>query len=328
MRKAIILLSCAVAISTIGYIVLEGVSFLDAFFMTIVTLSTVGYSEVFTLSETGKIFTSFMILVNIGVVAYALSVFTEYIVQGQFFYQRNKKRMENRVKKLSNHIIICGYSKYAEESILHFDAYDQEWVLIERSEGQLKEFQLLHPNGMFILGDASEDDILEMVQIKKAKAVICTMADKSENIFITLTARQLNPKIKIIARTADNRTETKLRKAGANHIIMPERISGFYMATVVNKPGTVEFFDQITNEWQSEVHIEEIAFDKVKTGMQNKSLAELNISQQTGANIIGFKDQQGQYIINPGGDTSLDQGTSLIALGTESQIKALMDMCG
>jgi voltage-gated potassium channel len=109
---------------------------------------------------------------------------------------------------------------------------------------------------------------------------------------------------------------------------MPERISGFYMATVVNKPGTVEFFDQITNEWQSEVHIEEIAFNDLREGLQYKCLSEMNITEQTGANIIGFKDQNGKYIINPAADTSFDKGTSLIALGTEIQIKSLREYCG
>jgi len=316
------------AISTLGFVLIEDVSLLDAFFMTIITLSTVGYSEVFPLSDIGKIFSSIMILLNILVVAYTLSAFTEYIIAGNFFKQRNKIRMEKRVRKLSNHIIICGYSKYAEESIQHFEAYNQKWVLIEREEERIKQFRQLHEDGMYIQGDGSEDDILEMVQIKKAKAIISAMSDNSENIFITLTARQLNPKIKIIARTADNRTENKLRTAGADHVIMPERISGFYMATVVNKPGTVEFFDQITNEWQSEVHIEEVSFDDLKDGMQHKCLAEMNIAEQTGANIIGFKDQSGKYIINPAGDTTLDGGTSLIALGTEVQIKALREYCG
>ena len=122
MRKALLLLSCAVAISTIGFMIIEEVSLLDAFFMTIITLSTVGYSEVFPLSNSGKIFSAFMIMLNIGVVAYTLSVFSEYIIAGNFFKHRNKIRMEKRVRKLSNHIIICGYSKYAEESIQHFEA--------------------------------------------------------------------------------------------------------------------------------------------------------------------------------------------------------------
>ena len=328
MRKALLLLSCAVAISTIGFMIIEEVSLLDAFFMTIITLSTVGYSEVFPLSNSGKIFSAFMIMLNIGVVAYTLSVFSEYIIAGNFFKHRNKIRMEKRVRKLSNHIIICGYSKYAEESIQHFEAYNQKWVLIEREEERINQFQQLHEDGMFIQGDGSEDEILEMVQIKKAKAIISAMSDNSENIFITLTARQLNPKIKIIARTASSRTEKKLRTAGADHVIMPERISGFYMATVVNKPGTVEFFDQITNEWQSEVHIEEIAFNDLREDLQYKCLSEMKITEQTGANIIGFKDQNGKYIINPAADTSFDKGTSLIALGTEIQIKSLREYCG
>jgi len=328
MRRAIILLTCAVAISTIGYMLIEDVSMLDSFFMTIITLSTVGYSEVFPLSDAGRLFSSIMILCNIVILAYTLSAFTEYIIQGQFFNLRNKKRMEKRVQKLSNHIIICGYSKYAKESIQHFKSYGQEWVLIERDEEKIKQYRQMHPDGMFMLGDGSEDEILELVQIKRAKAIICAMADNSENIFITLTARGLNPKIKIIARTADNRTESKLRKAGADHIIMPERMGGFYMATVVNKPGTVEFFDKITQEWESEVHIEEVAYDDMKDSFKDKVLGDMDIQGNTGANVIGYKDKDGKYVINPASNVAICHGSSLIALGTEAQIKALMDYCG
>jgi len=224
MRKALILLFCAVAVSTIGFMIIEGASLLDCFFMTVVTLSTVGYSEVFPLSSTGKVFSSVMILTNMGVIAYALSAFSEYIISGEYFKNRNLKQMENRIQKLNNHIIICGYSKYSEESIHQFDAHNQTVLLIDRDEDKMKLYQERHPDGLYLLADASDDHILEKAQISKAKALICAMADRSENIFITLTARQLNPSIKIIARTADDRTEEKLRKAGANHIIMPEHL--------------------------------------------------------------------------------------------------------
>lgn len=328
MRKALILLFLAVAISTIGFMIIEGASLLDSFFMTIVTLSTVGYSEVFPLSDTGKVFSSIMILANIGVLAYALSFFTEYIIQGQFLKQRNLKRMENRIQKLSNHIIICGYSKYSEESILQFEAHSQTVLLIDRDEEKIKLFLERHPDGLYIQADASDDDVLVKAKIGNAIALICAMADRSENIFITLTARQLNPSIKIIARTADDRTEEKLRKAGANHVIMPERMGGFYMATVVNKPGTVEFFDRITNEWESEVHIEEISYQAIKSGFKDKTLGEMKINEKTGANIIGFRDEHGKYIINPSMQTALREGSSMIALGTPQQIEKLVAYCG
>jgi len=302
MRKALILLFLAVAISTIGFMIIEGASLLDSFFMTIVTLSTVGYSEVFPLSDTGKVFSSIMILANIGVLAYALSFFTEYIIQGQFLKQRNLKRMENRIQKLSNHIIICGYSKYSEESILQFEAHSQTVLLIDRDEEKIKLFLERHPDGLYIQADASDDDVLVKAKIGNA--------------------------IKIIARTADDRTEEKLRKAGANHVIMPERMGGFYMATVVNKPGTVEFFDRITNEWESEVHIEEISYQAIKSGFKDKTLGEMKINEKTGANIIGFRDEHGKYIINPSMQTALREGSSMIALGTPQQIEKLVAYCG
>lgn len=328
MRKALLLLALAVVISTIGFMIIESASLLDSFFMTIVTLSTVGYREVFPLSDAGKVFSSIMILANMGVLAYALSAFSEYIIEGQFLKQRNLKRMEDRVQKLSNHIIICGYSKYSEESILQFAAHNQDVLLIDRDEEKIKEYLQRHPDGMYIEADASDDHILEQAQISKAKALICAMADRSENIFITLTTRQLNPTIKIIARTADDRTEEKLRKAGADHVIMPERMGGFYMATVVNKPGTVEFFDRLTNEWESEVHIEEITYQGIQPRLKDLSLGDMQIYEKTGANIIGFRDPAGKYIINPAMDLQLITGSSLIALGTPQQIEALVKYCG
>ena len=325
--NAAFLLFISFAGGTTGYMIIEDYSLADAFYMTVITISTVGYGEVVPLSQSGRIFTSLLILYNLGVVAYGVSMFTTYMASGQLFISIKKAQMEKQIEALSDHIVICGYSRYAEESIIHFIKFAQPLVLIEREEDKIELFRKKHPDLPYVIGDGSDDEVLVSANILKAKALICAISDDSENVFITMTARQLNPNLNIIARTANNKTERKLEMAGANHIIMPERIGGFYMATLVNKPGTVEFFTQITNEFESDVRIEEICYEDVKDSLKDKTIAEMDILQKTGANIIGFKFGVHEYIVNPQPSTVLSVGTSLVALGSAQQINGLVEYC-
>ncbi|MBT8219351.1 MAG: potassium channel protein [Bacteroidia bacterium] len=327
-RNAFMLVIATITVSTIGYMVIEGYTLLEAFYMTVITISTVGYTEVRTLTDAGRLFSAIMILINIGVVAYTVSAFMDYTVNGKFFKKFNLLRMKEKIQKLRDHIIICGYSKVAEETMQNFASMNQPMVLIERDADKIEEYVKHHPKGLFIEADASADEVLEYAQIHKAKALITAISDDSENIFITLSARQLCPTLNIVARTADAKTEQKLIKAGADHILMPEIIAGFYMAQLVNKPGAVEFFTHITNKLDADVLIEEIEYKEVKPDFHDKSLREIDLQNQTGANIIAILTEDGEYIVNPAEDTVFHHDSKLIALGTEHQIKELRRYCG
>ena len=162
--------------------------------------------------------------------------------------------------------------------------------------------------------------------IQRAKAIICALADDSDNLFIVLSARQLAPKINIISRAMDPRSEKKLMMAGANHVVMPEQIGGFYMATLVSKPGAVEFFSFITREYQSDIRFEEIHFDDLPASSRHIAMRDLHLRARTGVNVIGHRDKNGNYHVNPAPETILAPDESFIVLGNEEQLEKLHRM--
>lgn len=322
-RTAFGLLAISVAIGVIGFVTVEGYSFLDAFYMTIITLSTVGFSEVRPLSGSGRIFTSIYILGNIGVYAYAATAFSRYIIEGEIFKKRFIKNMEKRINALHHHVIVCGFGKYGYEICRHLEGQGQAFIVIERDELEIEKAKMQFDNLLWLVGDATSDELLIAAGIERAKTIMAATGDDSENIFIVLTAKQLNKNIDVISRAVAKRSEKKMFLAGANHVIMPDQIGGFYMAVLVNKPDVVDFFSFIANETNTDIGFEEIHFNDFSKSMKGKMLKELNIRSYAGANVIGLRDTKGQYSANPGPDTILKAGESYIVIGNKKQITKL-----
>lgn len=322
-RLALGLLLAEVLLGMLGYMVLENYSAEEAIYMTIITISTVGFTEVQPLDIGGRIFTTILILANIGIFAYLLAVFSYFIIQGEIFKKMHLNLINNRIAKLENHIILCGYGKYGREAAAHFDDHKLSYVVIDKDPELIEHIQKSEDPILYLEGDATIDEILERAGIEKAAAIISALPDDSENVFIVLTARQINPSIKIISRARDPRTNKKLLKAGANHVVMPDQIGGFYMATLVSKPSAVEFFSFLTNDFHSDIGFEEISFDKLAPNYQHKTIRELGVRHATGANIIGYKQPNGKYIVNPPPDTAFLPNSSFIILGNNEQLKAV-----
>jgi len=322
---ALMLVLVSFVIGIMGFMLIENYSFLEAFYMTAITISTVGYTEVKPLSANGQLFSGVYIILNLGIFAYALSAFTSYVAHGEFFRKIHRNFIEQQISKMKDHIILCGYGKYGKEVVDNFLHHNIDFIVIERNPQKIIEIQEREDKIHYVEGDTTHDDILLLAGISKARALISSLGDDTENVFTVLSARQLNPKLNIISRSLHPKTEGKLRMAGADHVIMPEQIGGFYMATLVNKPGAVDFFSFITNEYESDIGFEEIHFDHLPDQFRNKSIKELRIRELTGANIIGFRNQAGKYSVNPGPDTICSGGTSFIVLGNEKQLRALRD---
>lgn len=323
LRVALYLVLLSFLIGIVGFMNIEGYSFLQAFYMTAITIATVGYTEVKPLSANGQLFTAIYIIVNLGIFAYALSAFTSYVAHGEFFRKMHISFIEQQISKMKDHIILCGYGKYGKEVVENFLHHDIDFIVIEKDERKIAEIQEREDKLLYVEGDTTHDDILLLAGIEKAKALVCALGDDTENVFTVLSARQLNPKINIISRSLHPKTESKLRMAGADHVIMPEQIGGFYMATLVSKPGAVDFFSFITNEYESDIGFEEITYEDLPKALKGKSIRELKIRELTGSNIIGFKNEVGKYSVNPSPDTLFSAGTSFIVLGNEKQLEAL-----
>lgn len=320
---AIGLLLAEILIGIFGYMLLENYSAAEAFYMTIITISTVGFTEVQPLDTSGRLFTTILILVNIGIFAYLLAVFSYFIIQGEIFKKMHLNLINNRIAKLENHIILCGYGKYGREAAAHFDDHDLPYVVIDKAPEVIEILQESEDPILYLEGDATIDETLEQAGIKRAAAIISALPDDSENVFIVLTARQISEKIKIISRARDPRTNKKLLKAGANHVVMPDQIGGFYMATLVSKPSAVEFFSFLTNDFHSDIGFEEISFKNLSPACQYKTIRELGVRHATGANVIGYKQPNGKYIVNPPPDTAFLPNSGFIILGNNEQLKAV-----
>lgn len=322
-KVAIFLFVFDFLLGIIGFMYLEGYKLTEALYMVVITVSTVGYSEVRPLSDIGHLFVSIYIILNVGLFAYLLSVFSYYIINGELFKRLYQNIMKKNIQKLQNHVIVCGYGRYEKEIAQHFLLHKMPFVVIENDPKVLEEIQLYNDKILYLQGDATSDDALVEAQITQAKALIAALPDDSENLFVVLTARQLNPKLNIISRAGSQRSIKKMKLGGANHVIMPEQIGGFFMATLVSRPGATEFFTRISQETEADILFEEISYDNVPASCKDKSIRELQIRQKTGANIIGYIMPSGNFVVNPSPDAVLKPGSSFIVIGSHEQISKL-----
>ncbi len=317
----LILLSLWV-IGTIGYVFIEDYSWFDAFYMTIITVATVGYQEVHPLSVEGKLFTAFLIITSFGTFAYAVSSITKFVIDGEFNEFFKNRKLNATIDKISDHVIICGYGRNGRQAAQVLKKHHKRFVVIENSATLTAT--LNHKfSELVITGDSTQDEVLLKAGIMRAKAIITTLPVDADNLFIVLTARNLNKNITIISRASEDNSDTKLKIAGANNVIMPDRVGGAHMASLVMKPDVMEFIDHITAEGGNNISLEEISFERIPDELKNKTLKDLEIRNRSGANIIGYKTAMGEYIINPSADTRIIPDSKLFVLGTPEQISAL-----
>ena len=318
----IILLILLIIIGTFGYVIISNYSWFNAFYMTIITIATVGYGEVEPLTEGGKLFTSFLIITSFITFAYAVSSATKFLMDGELNLLFKNKRLNAAIEKLNDHVIICGYGRNGKQAAQILKKHDKRFVVIESDEKVTSG--ITHRFSELILkGDATQDEILLKAGILKAKALITTLPTDSANLFIVLTARNLNPKLTIISRASDDGSDAKLKIAGANNVIMPDKVGGAHMASLVMKPDVMEFLDYITAQSADSINLEEISFDFISDSLKNKTLSDLEIRNKSGANIIGFKTVLGEYIVNPSADTKIIPHSKIFVLGAPDQIKKL-----
>lgn len=325
LRTAALFLVGDLVMGVLGFTIIEGYSFVDALYMVVITISTVGYTEVQPLSEAGKIFSAIYILFNGGLIAYILAVFSYQVIQGEIFKKMYSKSIEKQIKQLKNHVIICGYGRYGKEVSAHFKNHGIDYLIIDHDPLTIENIKNDEEHILFIEGDATHDEALITANIQEARALISALPDDAENVFTVLTARQLNPKINIISRAINPKSREKIKLAGADHVIMPDQIGGFYMATLVTKPDAVEFFSFITNQQMGDIGFEEIAYESAPSKCKDVSIKDLTIRKTTGANIIGYKDVNGVYHVNPKPDVQLTPGSSFIILGNQQQLDALRE---
>ena len=317
---AIAFLMAVLFIGTVGYIYLEDYSWMDAFYMTVITVSTVGFGEIAPLHPVGKLFTSLLIITTFGTFAYVISMITRYLISGQYRIYYKTFQVNNQLEKLSNHVIICGYGRNGRQAVKTLQAHKVPFLVIESDLELVHKLREEDSNILVIDGDATDDSVIIKAGINRALALITTLPRDTDNLFVVLTARDINKGLNIISRASDDRSEHKLRIAGANNVILPDKVGGAHMATLVTSPDLMQFLDQISMMGEDESTLVEIQFKNLPPDFEHKSILELEKRYQTGARIIGFKTPENKIIVNPSPETELVPKSKLFVLGNINQI--------
>ncbi len=322
----ILLLIFVVLSGTIGYMIIEKYSILNALYMTVITMTTVGFREVSVLSNPGKVFTIFLILGSFGIFGYVVTMVTRFVVDGVFthFYKDNK--VKKKIDRLKDHIIICGFGRNGKQASLNLHDHDEVFLIIEK-DPEVIAYLREQTEFLYIEGDSTREDILEQANIENARALITSLPVDADNLFVVLTARQMNPDLVIISRASDDNSDIKLKRAGATNVIMPDKIGGARMARLVIDPDVVEFLEYVIMEpMRSKVKIEEISCTSLAECFANKTIRELDVANKTGANIIGMKNGRKDFLVNPPADTLLTSEDQIFVLGTRAEISALKEL--
>ena len=306
-----------------GYRILANYSWIDAAYMTIITVTTVGFGEVNTSDDATKLFTIFLIISSVFIFAYSISVITEYILSRSSLQNIKYRKMKKHIHKLSGHVIICGYGRNGQQAAAKLKAYRRPFVVIENNEDVIEKSI---DDILFINGNANDDDALLNAGIEKASCLITTMPDDADNLFAVLSARQLNKDLTIISRASQEASQKKLKLAGADKTIMPDKIGGDHMASLVVLPDLIEFMDQLSTEGENTINLEEVSIDDLPENYKFKSLIDLDLRKKTGCTVIGYKDPSGVYVVNPEGETQLLPNSKIMVLGRPEQIKTLNEL--
>ncbi|MFT5750011.1 MAG: voltage-gated potassium channel [Ancylomarina sp.] len=323
---ALILMVVVIGFGTLGYMHLnEDYSFIDALYMTVITISTVGFKEVHDLTDGGKIFTILLILTSFGIFGYIVSAVTRFILDGVFRRNLKDYRVVRKIEKLSNHVIVCGFGRNGHQASLELLEHDEKVVVVDSRESSIDQIRMI-PELLFIQGDATLEEVLTSANISKAKALITAIPDDAANVYVCLTARELNPDIRIISRSSKLQSDNKLKRAGANNVIMPDLLGGRRMAKLVAQPDVIEFVDKILLQSIKGVNLIEVSCSKLASCFVGKSILDLNVRNISGANIIGLKDGEGNYIYNPSPNIILDETFQLFVLGDDKQLKRISEL--
>ncbi len=327
---ALVLTATGLAAGIIGFMWIEKFSFLDAFYMTMITVSTVGYGELHPLSPEGRLFVSVYIFFNLLILAYLLSVLTTYIFDGGLRTMFAMLRNDQEIRGYSDHVIVCGFGRNGRKAYLELRASGAQVVVVELDEDVLNEDvaddAARNESVSVVRGDATLDDTLRAAGVERARALITALPKDADNVFVALTARELAPNITIVARASLKSSETKLIRAGADSVVMPDEIGGSHMANLIMRPEVIRFLDMISGLGPHRLRLEEMRTEELRRELQGRSIRELDVRSRTGTTVIGLRHQSGEFTISPSADIIPGPGDVFLFLGTEEQIVKLLDL--
>lgn len=314
-----LLLSCGTA----GYVTIEKWSFLDALYMSVITLGTVGFKEVHDLSDSGKLFTMGLIVVGVSVIGYIVGSLAQIMFEGQIQRIIGRKKLEKKIDGLKDHYIICGFGRIGSLICREFKANGLKFVVVEKHS---ETAERLEEDGyLFMKGDATQDETLLKAGIKRAKGLISVVTSDTENVYITLTARGLNPDLYIMSRSGEEGSDIKLKRAGANKVVSPYTIGGNRMAQSILRPNVVDFIEIATGREHLELQMEEINIPE-HSAFAGETLVSSGFRKEIGVIIVGIKKGHGKMVFNPHSQTKIEGNDTLIVLGDPTAIHKMEDL--
>jgi len=312
-----------VLLGTLGYVAIEGWSLFDALYMSVITLTTVGYLEVHPMSAGGRVFTMLFLLGGVFTLFVMASEAVRAVVSGEVKKILGRQRMEKSLQELKGHFVVCGFGRMGQFVCQEFSSLKQPFVVVERDGSLLSGFEI--PHGIALHGDATSDDVLRKAGVERARCLVTAAASDADNLYVTMSARFLNDKLFIVARAEEEGAERKLLRAGANRVVSPYAIGGQRVAQAVLRPNVMDFLELATRSEHLELQIEEITIGD-RSGLAGKSLDDSRIRRDLGIIVVAIKKPAGTMSFNPEGAAVLDPGDLMIALGHRQQLDKLEEL--
>ncbi|MEA2031804.1 MAG: potassium channel protein [candidate division Zixibacteria bacterium] len=307
-----------ILVGTLGFMFLEKMGLMDAIYMTVITLSTVGFKEVTPLHPMGRAFVVALILIGMGTVAFMVATIGQIVIHGQLLSLLGRRRMQKGLRKLSSHLILAGYGRVGRQVAAEFKRQHVTFVIIEIDDKSIEDIQ--NEGLLYIKGTATDDDVLRNAGIDSARTLISTLPDEAQNVYLTLTARYMNADLNIIARADYEDGEKKLIRAGANRVVSPHVLGGQRMAMASLRPNVVDFMHMTLGD--SGLSIEEMVIPK-DSALNGKTLVESNLKQDYGVNIVGIKKRNASISIAPEPNTTLEVEDVLVLIGSRENLEKL-----
>ncbi len=313
------------AIGMLGYVMLEGWGWIDSLYMTFITFSTVGFQEVNPLHPMSRFFTMFIVLSGLILISLLSASVTSIFVRRELIINYKSKKMKKKIQRQKNHVILCGAGDTGRTIVNEFKIARRPLVVLEQDEEVVTDLAEHYPQMMFIVGDATKDEVLIEAGVEHANGLISTLSEDRDNLFVVISARNLNPELNIIARSVDQHTAGKMYKAGATHVVSPNLTEGMRMAATILRPNLVGFLDVMMHDEDLELRLEEVTVPP-NTSFEGKTLREIEIPQRTGLIVIAIKqvvDGQARFNFNPRSGTKIGHGDVLIVLGNRDKVERL-----
>lgn len=316
-RLSVIILFLIFVTGTLGYHLLEGWSFLDSFYTTIITIATVGYGDFHPISLSGRLFTIFLVVVGVGAMAYSVTTVMENLVEGRIKKVLGRGKLEKKISLLKDHYIICGFGRIGYLIGRELAREKVPFIVIERSQEVIEKIE--DEGLMYIRGSATEDRFLLAAGIERARGIVCVLPTDAENLYVILAAKELNPRIFILSRSVDDISERRLLKAGADRVMSPYTEGGMKMAMAILRPAMLDFIEITTKRQSLELRMEEVDIGE-SSPLQGKLLGESGIRSKYGLIVVAVKKETGRMIYNPSASYVIEKKDKLIALGEDGNL--------